>query len=81
MQPAMVFAGSQLSTTLSVTFEPDNVTVPLVLKMPPPWAALLFRTSLCVSVTSPPGSDLLPMAAPLATPPPSQVALLPFTLL
>ena len=76
MQPAIVFVGSQLSTWLSVTFDLIRVTVPPLLKMPPPWAAVLRLTSLCFSVTSPPGSM---GARPLEIPPPLPPALLPST--
>ena len=74
----MVFVGSQLSTTLSVTFVCDSVTVPPLLKMPPPWEAVLWLTWLFFSVTSPPTAI---GASPLEMPPPLPPALLPFTLL
>lgn len=54
MQTAMVFVGSQLSTTFSVIFVFESVTVPPLLKTPPPWAALLLVTWLWPSVSSPP---------------------------
>ena len=46
VQPAMVPVGSQLSGVLAVMDVADRVTVPPLLKMPPPWAAVLPVTSL-----------------------------------
>ena len=80
MQPAMVFGGSQLSTTLPVTFVFDSVTVPPLLKMPPPWHALLPVTWLWFSVRAPPNRGGGPgKGTPLAIPPPYPPARLLFT--
>ena len=46
VQPAMVPGGSQLSGVLLVTDVAERVTVPPLLKMPPPWAAVLPVTWL-----------------------------------
>src|SRR6516162_6842263 len=46
VQPAIEPVGSQLSGVLPVTDVADRVTVPPLLKMTPPWAAVLPVTSL-----------------------------------
>jgi len=70
--------GSQLSTTLPVTAESCSVTLPPLLKIPPPWAALLLFTWLCLIVRSPPNKGGGPggRGTPFAMPPPYPPALL-----
>ena len=67
VQPAMVFGGSQLSGVLPVTWVAERVTVPPMVKMPPPrLLGLLRRRSGCYR--TPPLLILASFAAKFLTP-------------